>query len=271
MSIATEITRLQNAKASIKTSIESKGGTVASNLKLDGYASCIDNIPTSGSTPTGTKQISITENGTITENVIAYASAEITVNVPSSGSVDFGGIFSGTYPSGNIIIDTATTLHDYSIYKNTATTSIFSSSITSLTSYAIQSNSALQTFVGTALGRGIGNYGLSKCANLEAVDIAGKNTNSMTKFAANAFNGNTKMSVLILRGNYVPTIVISAFAGTPFASGRTGGTLYVPSSMISEYEADSEWATILGYETNSIQAIEGSIYETQYADGTAIE
>ncbi len=41
MSIATEITRLQNAKASIKTAIEEKGVTVADTVKLDGFASLI--------------------------------------------------------------------------------------------------------------------------------------------------------------------------------------------------------------------------------------
>lgn len=44
MSIATEITRLQNAKASIKTSIENKGVVVPSNAKLDTYDTYIDSI-----------------------------------------------------------------------------------------------------------------------------------------------------------------------------------------------------------------------------------
>lgn len=38
--------------------------------------------------PSGTKQISITQNGTTTEDVAAYASAEITVNVQGGGSSD---------------------------------------------------------------------------------------------------------------------------------------------------------------------------------------
>ena len=43
-------------------------------------------MPTGGGgiTPIGTKQISITENGTTTENVYSYADAEITVNVPNT-------------------------------------------------------------------------------------------------------------------------------------------------------------------------------------------
>lgn len=48
-----------------------------------GFGDAVDGIQT-GSTPTGTKQITITANGTTTEDVAAYASAEITVNVPSS-------------------------------------------------------------------------------------------------------------------------------------------------------------------------------------------
>lgn len=49
------------------------------------YASASVAVP-QGATPTGTKQISITENGTTTEDVTNYASAEITVNVSSGGS-----------------------------------------------------------------------------------------------------------------------------------------------------------------------------------------
>ena len=50
MSIATEITRLNNAKASIKSAIENKGVTVPSSTKLDGYASLVSSIPSGGGT-----------------------------------------------------------------------------------------------------------------------------------------------------------------------------------------------------------------------------
>ena len=46
MSIATEITRLQTAKANIKTSLENKGATVPFTTKLDGYSTIIDAMPT---------------------------------------------------------------------------------------------------------------------------------------------------------------------------------------------------------------------------------
>ena len=48
MSIASEITRLQNAKADIKSSIEEKGVTVPSTATLDEYPELIDSIPAGG-------------------------------------------------------------------------------------------------------------------------------------------------------------------------------------------------------------------------------
>lgn len=48
MSIASEITRLQTAKADIKSSIEAKGVTVPSNASIDTYDTYIDQIPTGG-------------------------------------------------------------------------------------------------------------------------------------------------------------------------------------------------------------------------------
>lgn len=79
MSIATEITRLNNAKASIKSAIENKGVTVPSSTKLDGYASLVSSIP--GIVPTGT--INITENG---ENIDVKQYAKANVNVQAAPS-----------------------------------------------------------------------------------------------------------------------------------------------------------------------------------------
>lgn len=48
MSIASEITRLQTAKADLKTAIEGKGVTVAASATLDAYADLVDAIETGG-------------------------------------------------------------------------------------------------------------------------------------------------------------------------------------------------------------------------------
>ena len=62
--------------------------------------------PEGGGEPTGTKEITITENGVYTEDVAEYADAEITVNV--SGGVSgytANEIANGTAPSGAVVVD----------------------------------------------------------------------------------------------------------------------------------------------------------------------
>lgn len=106
---------------------------------------------------------------------------------------------------------------------------------------------------------------------LEKIDFGGKNTSNPNSLANNWFKNCTSFNTLILR--YPRLISLSgtgAFDGTPFASEGTGGTLYVPQDYISSYQSATNWSTILGYPNNQILPIEGSIYETQYADGTPI-
>ena len=85
------------------------------------------------------------------------------------------------------------------------------------------------------------------------------------------FQNDTNFATLIVRDNKVWSLSsVSAFTGTKFADGGAGGTLYVPQAQIANYQAATNWSTILSYPNNQILPIEGSIYETQYADGTLI-
>lgn len=113
--------------------------------------------------------------------------------------------------------------------------------------------------------------GCGSCTSLIGADLGGY-PNQAGTIEADAFNGATSMNILIWRFKTgVPQLKnISAFTNTPFASGKAGGTLYVPQDLIASYQAATNWSTILGYPNNKILPIEGSIYETQYVDGTAI-
>ena len=48
MSLSSEITRLQNAKSALKTSIEAKGVPVSDSTLISGYSALVDQIPTGG-------------------------------------------------------------------------------------------------------------------------------------------------------------------------------------------------------------------------------
>lgn len=94
------------------------------------------------------------------------------------------------------------------------------------------------------------------------------------------FNGNTALNTLILRKSDTITALnnVTAFQNTPFASGGTGGTIYIPKVLYDhlgdgtslDYKAASNWSTIDGYGTITWAQIEGSQYENYYADGTQI-
>lgn len=140
--------------------------------------------------------------------------------------------------------------------------------------YGFYNCTYLPSLVLPALNTNFTQYMFYNCVNMEYIDT-GDGFTGDKQIQANAFNGCTSLDTLIIRGGTngsrkMTLANISAFTNTPFASAGTGGTLYVPSALISTYQSATNWSTILGYTNNSIQAIEGSIYETQYADGTSI-
>jgi len=138
MSIASEITRLTNAKAAIKTAIEGKGVTVSSSTKLDGYSTLIDSIQTGGSgatlTPTA-GDYPVVSNGGLGGGGNNLTSTGISVTIPVSGTYRFKWCAfrrnnSTTYTWGSQLYRT----------RNNSTSAIGSEN-TSWTSTYIQSNS----------------------------------------------------------------------------------------------------------------------------------
>lgn len=213
-----------------------------------------------GVTPTGTKEITVTENGTTTHNVTNYASAEVTVNVPTP--TDFLAALLENALTSYVI--TSNSIKGYTFRGATNLTSVtFPAALQSIGEYAF-TGSGLRTAVLHSVGT-IGTYVFGS-TQLTAVDIT-----SLSEININAFNGCASLDVIVLRGDSVTSLRnINALTGTPFASGQAGGTLYVPQSLISSYQSASNWSTILGYANNSIVKIEGSAYENAYVDGTPI-
>lgn len=72
MSISTDLTRLQSAKAAMKTAMQNKGVTVPDGAKLDAFAALIDSIPAGGGAMTSgkfTPSADIASEYTITHNL----------------------------------------------------------------------------------------------------------------------------------------------------------------------------------------------------------
>jgi len=226
----------------------------------------------------GTTLMDATTATATAEDIIAPKTALIATGVMTEGTgtggggIDVNDLAMGTAPSGRMVLDTATAIEADSFKGKTALTSIFASSVITFKSYGVQNCPALKTFVSTKPNASFSSDSISSCSALEAIDVVGKTVNTLVQFANNCFRKNTMLSTLIIRSQYgLPSLLaINAFAQTPFADGGTGGTLYVPQSLLSQYTQATNWSTILGYANNQILPIEGSIYETQYADGTSI-
>lgn len=289
-------TQLDSDLTSVANAIRTKGGTSAQMAFPAGFVSAVQNIPT-GITPTGTKQISITQNGTTTEDVAAYANAEITVDVQGGGGYTLADIASGAEPSGAVDLTGVVTINYAfrarpniaSVYgvlgTNAQVTGLFQQCTALTTAHIEMSNgpggtdgvvqgcTALTTLVfltsGTNDMQGICNG----CTNLVTADIA------VSRLRNNTFAYCTKLATLILRGTTMTTLDgAGALGGSSFKSGGAGGTIYIPKALYDhlgdgtslDYKAAPNWSTFDGYGTITWAQIEGSYYETHYADGTPI-
>lgn len=111
---------------------------------------------------------------------------------------------------------------------------------------------------------GLGNL---SSANLTIVDFP-----KLTYIQSTSFMNNKNLRTIILRASSICSLANSnALQDTPFKGyGGLTGTLYAPSALVESYKTASKWCELYNAGTMTVLPIEGSIYETQYADGTPI-
>ena len=188
--------------------------------------------------------------------------------------------YSFCYRSGEIFFNAPNIsfIPDSLFYINSGLKEISAPEITYIGASAFQSATSLKNVVFPKCSQCFSSafYGAT---NLESVDFGGIPTSTAGFNRNSIFTNCTKLKTIILRGNAIwPLSNINTFTGTPFASGGTGGTIYIPKSLYdhlgdgtsSDYKAASNWTTIDGYGTITWAQIEGSTYETHYGDGTLI-
>lgn len=224
--------------------------------------------------------------------------ADAIAAIPTGGGFDF---FDASQPSG-AVSSTVTAIPQYCIYGRTGITSLSLPNLQAVPSHGLQGCTSVQhidcgtatvaayaqqAFQGcTALQafalkcpssqkQTIANECFALCSALEILDlmIAGTSQN-------HGFNTCSSLKILVLRrpDTISNLSAINWFTNTPFASGGSGGTLYVPASLISAYQSASNWSTILGYANNQIKSIESTHTDPTapidltlyYGDGTPI-
>lgn len=118
------------------------------------------------------------------------------------------------------------------------------------------------------------------CSNLEKVDYGSDGNVGSTSLDMNTFTNCVKLTTLIMRKSTSLNKLANTnvFNNSPFASGKSGGTIYIPKVFYDhlgdgtslDYKAATNWSVIDGYGTITWAQIEGSQYENYYADGTPI-
>lgn len=96
----------------------------------------------------------------------------------------------------------------------------------------------------------------SGCTSLEYVRLKrGMGTSQ-------AFYNCAALKTLVLTHDEVSALSNpNTFGNTPFASGGTGGTVYVPQALIESYKTATNWSTLYAAGTVTFLPIEGSEYE----------
>ena len=187
------------------------------------------------------------------------------------------GIANGSEPSGDIVY-TGTTMISGAFAYRTAITSLKAINLSSaFGANMFAGMTAMEVAVIKSTNTSRNNAWFNNCSKLASLDFQ----YGGSQLGQTAFQNCTLLTTLIIRN---PALMqmwggTGIFNGTPFASNGTGGTLYVPSALISSYETASNWSTILGYANNQIKSIESTHTDPNapidltlyYADGTLIQ
>ena len=131
----------------------------------------------------------------------------------------------------------ATSIGNGAFYYCISLTTVNFTVATSIGNGAFYSCSSLTT-VDSPSASSIGDSVFDSCSSLTTVDFP-----SASSIGNTAFKSCSNLKSLLLRGNMVCTLSSkNAFDSTPIASGT--GYIYVPSALIEQYKAATNWSTL---------------------------
>ncbi len=217
MSLASEITRLQNAKSALKTSIEAKGVTVSDSTLISGYAALVDQIQTGGGGGDDILRDLIERDIT-------------TLNIPS-GTTQIGNYaFSNCSGLTSVTIPNSVTEIGSSAfsYCQALTSVTIPNSVNSIGSSAFSHCNALTSVTIPNSVNSIGSSAFSYCQALTSVTIP----NSVTEIDGSAFDECSKLSTIIINATTPPTL------GSIYSMEFY---VFVPSESVDTYKTTNVW------------------------------
>lgn len=270
---------------SVANAIRTKGGTSAQLAFPADFVQAIEDIETGGggdytavdflnaANPTGA--ISSSDVTSVGSHRMYQRTGITSLDLPNCTSVS-ANAFQGCSGITSINLPELTTTGDSSFNACSNITAVYLPKLKTAAVNLFRNCTKLRTVVlpsCTAFG-GAG-YQFYGGVPVTRIDVGG----ATLSIVANTFAGATALKTLVIRATTAATLAnINAFLSTPFASGKSGGTLYVPQAKIADYQAATNWSTILGYANNKIKSIESTHTDPDapidltlyYVDGTPI-
>lgn len=216
----------------------------------------------------------------IRASAFAECTALETVDFPNAVYWHYNSVFSGCTSLKNVNIPNYSGRLNSDTFKNcTSLENIDMQGVTEFNQSVFRGCSSLKSADFPLLTGSTGNYAFLGCASLASVNLplvtsvaqsAFENCTALTELdlpsvtavLASSFKGCTNLTAIVLRSETLCSLSsINAFANTPFASGGTGGTVYVPEALIESYQTATNWSTLYAAGTCNFVAIEGSEYE----------
>lgn len=235
MSVASEIIRLQTAKAGIKSALEAKGVSVSSAATLDEYPQYVEDIPAGGDDTLSKTLIERTATGiTIPSDVssigsYAFYKAPFTgYTIPNSVTQINEGAFSDCYALTNITLPNVSSLGNKAFYYCTGLTSVDIPNVTSVGASCFYGCKNITGVTANNLTT-ISDAAFQNCSSLTTFNFS-----SITSIGNNAFNGCTGLTTASL--NSIITIGNSAFNNL---SGLTIQNINSGATKIGEYAFQS--------------------------------
>lgn len=231
MSIASEITRLNTAKADMKTSIENKGVTVSASAKIDTYAALIDSIPTGGGDTTHIVAVYNIDSAGVTTvcntSGIEYVESTMTVDgtdVPTATTYNF------TTAGQHTIKFTPTGTGIYQLFIDaTSLVSVsFPEGLTTIGTQVCDGCTALTDVVLPSTTTTIERLAFEYCTSLTTIKLPA----SVTSIGSDALNYCNALSSIYFYGNTLPTNQGSSHMT------YEGGTVYIKAGV-----STSPWET----------------------------
>ncbi len=240
--------------ALIRKTVTANGDYTAADEGADGYSGVTVNVPSAGYT------------------VDDIAGGAVAGDITLTGENIMQGAFTYNPRITSVTVMGAAAIGNYAFYYCTGITRFFAPAAVQTGQNALEGCSAMtHAVLGNLNGA---RYAVKGCTNLTALDVGGGG-----KLASSACYGCTRLETIVLRSaTLVALDQTSVFTNSPFKNGGTGGTIYIPRALYdhlgdgssSDYKVATNWSTVDGWGTVTWASIEGSVYETQYVDGTPI-